>query len=217
MIADVAQAPQQEDLAAAAAPNPNPSPGEPMDEECPICYQEYNQYNKCPRMLECFHVFCTECLQRIQLYPHENSDPLSPPAIPCPLCRHLTPLEAGDALSLPSNSHILARLPTVPFHLPVSMATRLATVTQRVVLSLENESRDTRFIILPTVSLRVQGMHPDALYGAVPGLGREEEAIQQSKKTLFCVQVLAIIFWVLFVITCVVGVVFGPHFFNKKF
>uniref|UniRef100_A0A669E516 Si:ch73-335l21.2 n=1 Tax=Oreochromis niloticus TaxID=8128 RepID=A0A669E516_ORENI len=165
-------------------------PGEPMDVECPICYQEYNRYNKCPRMLECLHVFCTECLQRIQLCPPDTH---SPQAVPCPLCRHLTPLETGDALTLPCNSRILSWLPPVAFHL------------------------DTRFIILPTVSLRVQQMHPDTPYGTAPGLVGEEEIIQQSKKTLFCVQILAVIFWVLFVITCVFGVVFGPHFLNRKF
>ncbi|XP_026170972.1 uncharacterized protein LOC113135287 [Mastacembelus armatus] len=212
MTEHVIPGPQQADSAAVAV-----TPGEPMDMECPICYQEYNQYNKCPRMLECLHVFCTECLQRIQLCPVVPSDPPSPPAIPCPLCRHLTPLETMDALSLPCNSRILARLPPMAFHLPVTMASHLAAVTQRVVLSLEGDSRDTRFIILPTVSLRVQQMHPETPYSTGPGLVGEEEVIQQSKKTLFCVQVLAIIFWVLFVITCVAGVVFGPHFLNRKF
>lgn len=186
-----------------------------MDVECPVCYQEYNQFNKCPRMLACLHVFCTECLQRIQLCPCDPPDPHSPPAIPCPLCRHLTPLETGDALSLPCNSRILARLPPVAFCLPVTMGTHMATVTQRVVLSLDTDSRDARYIILPTVSLRVQQMHPERLYGAAPGLVGEEEVIQQSKRTLMCVQLLALIFWVLFVVTCVIGVVFGPNFFNR--
>ena len=216
MTGEVVPAPCPGDPAAAAT-GPCTIPGEPVDVECPICYQEYNQYNKCPRMLECLHVFCTECLQRIQLCPCEPPDPHGPPAIPCPLCRHLTPVEAGDALSLPCDSRILARLPPATFRLPTIRPTRLATVTQRVVLSLEGDSRDTRFIILPTVSLRVQQMHPDRLYGAAPGLAGEGEVIQQSKNTLVCVQLLAVIFWVVFVITCVVGVVFGPHFLNRKF
>ncbi|KAM4611584.1 uncharacterized protein ACJ7VT_012256 [Polymixia lowei] len=187
--------------------------GEPMEVECPICYQEYNQYNKCPRMLECLHVFCTECLQRIQLCPCEPPDPHSPPAIPCPLCRHLTPLLSGNALSLPCNSRILASLPPIAFRLPVSMAAHMATVTQRVVLSLDASSRDTRFIILPTVSLRVQQMHPDRPRGTAPGLVGEVEAMEQHNRTLLCVQLMALVFWVLFVVTCVVGVVFGPNFF----
>ncbi|XP_053272737.1 RING finger domain-containing protein [Pleuronectes platessa] len=211
MTGDVAPASQQAGPAAASAP----TPGEPMDVECPICYQEYNQYNKCPRMLECHHVFCTECLQRIQLSRFEPPDPRIQPAVLCPLCRHLTPLESGDPLSLPSNSHILARLPPLAFRLPATMATHLATVTQRVVVSLEGENRDTRFIILPTVSLRVQQMHPAGPYVATPGLVGEDEVIEQSKKTLFIVQLLAVIFWVVFVITCVVGVVFGPHFIKS--
>uniref|UniRef100_A0A8C2ZG27 Si:ch73-335l21.2 n=1 Tax=Cyclopterus lumpus TaxID=8103 RepID=A0A8C2ZG27_CYCLU len=200
----------------AAAPSLSTTPGEPMDVECPICYQEYNQYNKCPRMLDCLHVFCTECLQRIQLCPCEPLDTTSTPAIPCPLCRHLTPLETGDALSLPCNSRIMARLPPVAFRLPVTMAARLATVTQRVVLSLEGDRRDARFIILPTVSLRVQQINPDRPYGTAPGLVGDEEVLQQSKKTLFCVQLLAVTFWVLFVITCLVVVVFGPNFLKRK-
>ncbi|KAM6909050.1 E3 ubiquitin-protein ligase RNF152 [Xenentodon cancila] len=215
MHGDVLPASQQGDPA--AAPSIGTSPGETVDVECPICYQDYNQYNKCPRMLDCLHVFCTECLQRIQLRPCDPFDSQSAPAIPCPLCRHLTPLETGDALTLPCSSRILSRLPCAAFHMPANVAARLATVTQRVVLSLEGDGRDTRFIILPTVSLRVQQMHPDRPLGTAPDLVGDEGVIQQSKRTLLCVQLLAVIFWVLFVIICVVGVVFGPHFFNRKF
>lgn len=178
--------------------------------ECPVCYQGYNHYNKCPRVLRCHHVFCTECLQRIQLFPSDPTLPHSPPAIPCPLCRCLTPLkDSDDAFALPCNSRILARLPQLTFCLPGSVA----TVTQRVVLSLEADHRDAHFIILPTVSLTVQQMHP----GRVQGLVGEEEGDQQSRKKLFYVQLLVVIFWVLFVISCVIAVVFGPHFFKKKF
>ncbi|KAK1889712.1 RING finger protein 223 [Dissostichus eleginoides] len=215
MAENVVPAPQLGDPAA-AAPSLSSTPGDPMDVECPICYQEYNQYNKSPRMLECTHVFCTECLQRIQLCPSEPSNPSSLSALPCPLCRHLTPLTSGDALSLPCNSCILSRLPPATYCLPMTMATHLATITQRVVLSLEGDSRDTHFIILPTVSLRVQQMHPERPYGMAPGIVGEQEDLEQSKRTLFCVQLLGVTFWVLFVITCVVGVVFGPHFISRN-
>ncbi|XP_014884753.1 RING finger protein 223 [Poecilia latipinna] len=224
MPEDVVQGSQQEEPVS-ASPFPSTSPGEAVDLECPICYQEYNQYNKSPRMLECLHVFCTECLQRIQLNPCDPADPRGgPQAIPCPLCRHLTPLRTGNALALPCNSQIMSRLPRVAaFRMPATVSTRVATVTQRVVLSLEGASsgggggRDSHFIILPTVSLQVQQMHPDRPYGAAADLVGEEGVIQQSRRTLLCVQLLAVIFWVLFVITCVVGVVFGPHLFNRKF
>ncbi|XP_038150789.1 RING finger domain-containing protein [Cyprinodon tularosa] len=221
MLGDVVPGSQQGESAAALCPTTGP--GEAMDLECPICYQEYNQYNKSPRMLECLHVFCTECLQRIQLNSCDPTDPGgSAQAIPCPLCRHLTPLHTGNALALPCNSQIMSRLPRVAFRMPATVATHVATVTQRVMLSLEggnsnSNSSDSRYIIMPTVSLQVQQMHPDRPYGTAPGLVGEEGVIQQSRRTLMCVQLLAVIFWVLFVITCVVGVVFGPHFFNRHF
>ncbi|XP_061091700.1 RING finger domain-containing protein [Conger conger] len=186
---------------------------EAAEVECPICYQEYNQGGKCPRMLECLHVFCTECLQRIQLSPIQPPDPHSPPSISCPLCRHPTPLETGDAQALPCNSRILAQLPPLAFRMPVSVSSRLTTITQRVVLSLD--SRDARFIILPTVSLRVEQMgtgeeqHPTA-----PSAGALEGQ-QEPGRALVCVQLLALIFWILFVMACVVGVVFGPNFFRN--
>ncbi|XP_068612169.1 RING finger domain-containing protein [Brachionichthys hirsutus] len=204
---------------AAATQGRSSTPGELLDVDCPICYQEYNHYDKSPRMLECRHVFCSECLQKIQLCPGQPADPRSTPAIPCPLCRHLTPLEAaGDNFALPCNSHAPPKLSPVAFCLPVTMVTGLATVTQRMALSPDGNARDSRFIIMPTVSLRVQQMHPDALYstGTAPGLMGEGGVIQQNKKTLFCVQMLAVVFWVLFAIICLFGVVFGPNVFKKQ-
>lgn len=193
-----------------------PVPGDATEVECPICYQEYNQCGKCPRMLECLHVFCTECLQQIQLSFPSPLDPDSTSFISCPLCRHPTPLHGGDALSLPTNSRILARLPPMGFCVPtVVAAARLATtVTQRVVVSLEHH-RDARFIILPSVSLRVEQMteeerrrasrEPDLLVGLSSG---------QQRRTLLCVQMFAVVFWVIFVLTCVIAVVFGPSLFH---
>ncbi|XP_056156178.1 RING finger domain-containing protein [Lampris incognitus] len=200
---DPASVPHQGEPATAVPSANGGTSGEPMEVECPICYQEYNQYNKCPRMLECLHVFCTECLQKIQLCPCETPDPHRLLAIPCPLCRHLTSLERGDAHSLPCNSRILASLPPMAFRLPVTMAAHLGTVTQRMMLSLEPESRDTGCVILPTVSLRVQQMNPTV---------EEIEVIQQQRKTFLCLQLLALVFWVVLVVTCVTGVLLGPNF-----
>ncbi|KAL0189348.1 hypothetical protein M9458_016447, partial [Cirrhinus mrigala] len=154
-------------------------PSESPEVECPVCYQEYDQDSKLPRMLECLHVFCTECLCKIQLTPLHPPDPNSAPSISCPLCRHSTPLQGGDAYSLPCNSRILAQLPPVAFRLPASVSARLATVTQR----------DTRFIILPTVSLRVEQMGEGTEVVNPPRvLHREIEVLRRHKKTLMCVQ-----------------------------
>ncbi|XP_051567346.1 RING finger protein 223-like [Myxocyprinus asiaticus] len=191
-----------------------PSIAESPEVECPVCYQEYDQDSKLPRMLECLHVFCTECLRKIQLTPLHPPDPNSAPSISCPLCRHSTPLQGGDAHYLPCNSRILAQLPPVAFRLPVSVSARLATVTQRFVLSLGE--RDTRFIILPTVSLRVEQMGDGTETVNPPGvLHREMEVFRRQRKTLMCFQMLAVIFWIMFVLICVVGVVFGPSLFHN--
>ncbi|KAJ3585264.1 hypothetical protein NHX12_013985 [Muraenolepis orangiensis] len=166
---------QGEPVATVHHPVP-PGAADVPEVECPICYQEYNQYTKCPRMLECLHVFCTECLQRIQLCPCDVQHRL--PAIPCPLCRHLTPLLSGDTLCLPPNMRILARLPRhAVYGCPVSpqAAPRpQASMAQRVVLSVETpgitDNHHHRFLIPPTVSLRVQQMHPKVILLCVPVL-----------------------------------------------
>ncbi|XP_066578165.1 E3 ubiquitin-protein ligase RNF183 [Amia ocellicauda] len=185
--------------------------GETAELECPVCYQEYNQGTKCPRMLECLHVFCTECLQRIQLTLPYPPNANATPAISCPLCRHPTPLETGGPHSLPCQSRILSQLPPLAFRMP--MSAHLATVTQRVVLSLEPQ--ETRFIILPTVSLRVEQMGTERAEGRLGLSPGENQELQQRRRALVCVQLLSVVFWILFIMTCVVGVVFGPKFFHQ--
>nr|XP_015195836.1 PREDICTED: RING finger protein 223-like [Lepisosteus oculatus] len=185
--------------------------GETAELECPVCYQEYNQGPKCPRMLECLHVFCTECLQKIQLSSPNPPDPTATPAISCPLCRHPTPLETGGPLSLPCQHRIMAQLPHVTFRMP--LAARLATVTQRVVLSLE--SREARFIILPTVSLRVEQMGTESDANSRSLLSSDAGELRQRRQALICVQLISVVFWLMFIMTCVVGVVFGPNFFHN--
>ena len=46
--------------------------------ECSICFECYNDENKCPRMLSCGHSFCSCCLERI----------LRGNTIDCPKCRN---------------------------------------------------------------------------------------------------------------------------------
>ncbi|KAM9827430.1 uncharacterized protein ACB057_017824 [Neosynchiropus ocellatus] len=201
---------------AAAAHTQRCSSGELVDAECPICYQEYNQDNKCPQMLECLHAFCCECLQRIILCQREPAEHGGPRFISCPLCRHRTPLDIMGPLASPSNPSALLTWPTAVIPLPVQVAPPLPTVTERMAFFLEGHSNDTQFIILPTVSLSVQQVRQESPHLPPSGLVRGDDVIEQSKKTIMCVQVLAVTFWVLFIITCVVAVVFGPHFLNRQ-
>lgn len=212
-----------------------PVPQRDMTEmECPICYQEYNHSVKCPRVLDCLHIFCSECLHQIQLSA-PSPTVHAPPSISCPLCRHQTPLHAGSTLSLPPNYHILACLPSMAFPVPVSMAAHFTTAhgsggAPQVLLSLEQQ--DAHFIILPTASLRVQQLSEEEEeerrrrrrsapreaeqlnLSVVEGVEGAEQ--QQQRRTLLRVRMVAVVFWVVFVLTCVIAVVFGPSLFYVR-
>ncbi|XP_074495922.1 uncharacterized protein LOC141770162 [Sebastes fasciatus] len=49
------------------------------DLECSICFSQFNNVFRCPKMLQCKHTFCLECLARI------NVKSAEPNAIQCPL------------------------------------------------------------------------------------------------------------------------------------
>ena len=53
--------------------------------ECSICFEHYNDQNKCPRMLSCGHSFCQICLERLL---HGNT-------IDCPKCRNPVAVPSG--------------------------------------------------------------------------------------------------------------------------
>ncbi|XP_037633853.1 RING finger protein 208 [Sebastes umbrosus] len=75
------------------------------DLECSICFSQFNNVFRCPKMLQCKHTFCLECLARI------NVKSAEPNAIQCPLCRGLTPLPALGLPRLATNSDMLSYLP----------------------------------------------------------------------------------------------------------
>ena len=59
---------------------------------CPVCYE----YLADPKILTCGHTICKICLEDI--YRSESSRQL-----PCPMCRHVTPVPEGDISKLPTN------------------------------------------------------------------------------------------------------------------
>ncbi|XP_068460375.1 RING finger protein 223 [Clinocottus analis] len=75
------------------------------DLECAVCFSQFNNVFRCPKMLQCRHTFCLECLARI------NVKSAEPDAIQCPLCRGLTPLPALGLPKLATNSTLLSYLP----------------------------------------------------------------------------------------------------------
>ncbi|XP_015230054.1 PREDICTED: uncharacterized protein LOC107084644 [Cyprinodon variegatus] len=89
---------------------PYPPPTEFLDEsapdlECAICFSQFNNVFRCPKMLNCKHTFCLECLARMNV---KSSDPN---AIQCPLCRGLTPLPPNGLPKLATDSDVLSYLP----------------------------------------------------------------------------------------------------------
>ncbi|TDH12657.1 hypothetical protein EPR50_G00049260 [Perca flavescens] len=75
------------------------------DLECSICFSQFNNVFRCPKMLQCKHTFCLECLARI------NVKSAEPSSIQCPLCRGLTPLPTLGLPRLATNSDMLSCLP----------------------------------------------------------------------------------------------------------
>lgn len=75
------------------------------DLECAICFSQFNNVFRCPKMLQCKHTFCLECLARINVKSRE------PEAIQCPLCRSFTPLPTLGLPKLTTDSDVLSYLP----------------------------------------------------------------------------------------------------------
>ncbi|XP_078082807.1 E3 ubiquitin-protein ligase RNF183 [Mustelus asterias] len=81
--------------------------------ECAICWNAYDNAFRTPKILECEHTFCLECLARMSL----ASVPDMEPGMCCPLCRRLTPLGAGQLVTgLRTNADILGRMRLQPLH-----------------------------------------------------------------------------------------------------
>ncbi|XP_038062902.1 E3 ubiquitin-protein ligase TRIM56-like [Patiria miniata] len=66
--------------------------------ECSICQERYQQ----PKILECLHSFCEQCLLKYCSTKHEGST-----VIPCPVCRQETKLPEVGVQGLKTNFHLI--------------------------------------------------------------------------------------------------------------
>uniref|UniRef100_A0A8D0BJ40 Ring finger protein 223 n=1 Tax=Salvator merianae TaxID=96440 RepID=A0A8D0BJ40_SALMN len=84
----------------------SPRPTSPI--ECSICFNTYDNLFKTPKVLQCNHTFCLECLARLTatLPPHRVEDQL-----PCPFCRQLTDIPLEGPPGLQTSKDLLATLP----------------------------------------------------------------------------------------------------------
>ncbi|XP_007898555.1 RING finger protein 223-like [Callorhinchus milii] len=75
------------------------------DLECTICFSDYNNGFRVPKVLECGHVFCLECLARMNMKSHVAE------AILCPMCRGISQVPLAGLPKLNNDPAILSALP----------------------------------------------------------------------------------------------------------
>ncbi|MBN3324602.1 RN182 ligase, partial [Atractosteus spatula] len=73
--------------------------------ECKICYNYFDLDRRAPKILECLHTFCEECLTTL----HLRED--RPWRISCPICRHKTPVPDYRIQNLPNNTKVTEAFP----------------------------------------------------------------------------------------------------------
>ncbi|XP_071999240.1 RING finger protein 228 [Engystomops pustulosus] len=73
--------------------------------ECKICYNYFDLDRRAPKLLECLHTFCQECLSTL----HRRED--RPWRLSCPVCRHRTVVPDSRVEALPVNTKVAEAFP----------------------------------------------------------------------------------------------------------
>ncbi|XP_075047653.1 RING finger protein 223 [Mixophyes fleayi] len=86
-----------------------PEEGADNRPECSICFNSYDNIFKTPKVLQCSHTFCLECVARLvaSLPPENKHD-----KVLCPFCRQPTPIPENGVPALQTSQELLSNLPS---------------------------------------------------------------------------------------------------------
>ena len=74
---------------------------------CSLCFEVYNDSDRLPKGLPCFHTFCLSCLEK---YVQKKLDF----KLPCPLCNSPATIPDGGVRAIPTNVGLKAMLELLP-------------------------------------------------------------------------------------------------------
>ncbi|RVE70148.1 hypothetical protein OJAV_G00061460 [Oryzias javanicus] len=80
--------------------------------ECSVCCSPFDNIFRTPKLLDCTHTFCLECLSRLwTISPAPQDLRGESKHLTCPVCRHHTPLPQEGPPALTTNRQLLCQLP----------------------------------------------------------------------------------------------------------